>query len=96
MIVCGGFFYGRGAERGKMGLTDPVNIAGLILNAAAAVCFAWPEQKIPPNEVTWLDIIEAGKKENIKARARKFKIAGFILLGLGLLCQVTVAFKLVT
>ena len=77
-----------------METTNVINILGISLNFAAAICFAWPEERIAPNEVTWLDVMGSGKMEKIKMRKRRINIAGFILLGLGLLCQIRVAFEL--
>ncbi len=70
-----------------------VNIAGIILTFIAAICFAWPKEKIMPDKVTWNDLIGSGKMEKIEKKKKNFNIAGFILLMLGLTCQIILAFE---
>jgi len=71
-----------------------INVIGIILNFAAAICFAWPEKRIPPEKVTWSDVVGAGTMEKIKNRKKAINIAGLILLVFGLTCQITVAIKM--
>ncbi|MBA7701937.1 hypothetical protein ES703_110685 [subsurface metagenome] len=52
-----------------------------------------PNKRSPPNEVTWNDIIGTGRMVKIKKRKKHLTIAGLILLTLGLLCEIRVAFE---
>ena len=71
-----------------------IEYTAILLNFAAALCFLSPEQKIPPDKVTWYYDVGWGKMESIKRSKRNFNVAGVIFLGLGLSCQIVAVLKL--